>query len=52
MEAGWEAAWRNATSDASPAGVLVDWVVEAPALLGDRFLPLVSRVAREDLLAR
>jgi hypothetical protein len=48
----WEAAWGNATSDASTAGVLVDWPAEAPALLDDRFLALVSRAARADLISR
>ncbi|KAG2492959.1 hypothetical protein HYH03_008867 [Edaphochlamys debaryana] len=52
LNAAWVAAWRNATLDASPAGVAVDGRWEAPGLLDDRFLPISSRAARESLLLR
>ncbi|GIM00456.1 hypothetical protein Vretimale_5260, partial [Volvox reticuliferus] len=52
VEKDWQAAWRNATSDVSPSGVVIDWRLEAPDLLSDRFVSLVSRQAREMLLLR
>ncbi|EFJ43172.1 hypothetical protein VOLCADRAFT_106956 [Volvox carteri f. nagariensis] len=52
LEAEWQAAWSNATSDTSPSGVVVDGILEGPALLSDHFAPLVSREAREMLLSR
>ena len=52
LEAQWRTAWLAATSDASPAGVVVDWGSEAGDLLAEQYTPLVSRRAREALLAR
>lgn len=52
LEAEWRAAWEAATSTASRAGPIVDWDAEAPVLLGEHYDVLVSRAAREMLIAR
>jgi hypothetical protein len=48
----WQAAWRAATADASPSGVLIDAAAEAPAFLSPQYLPLASVAAREQFISR
>ncbi|KAG2427087.1 hypothetical protein HXX76_012598 [Chlamydomonas incerta] len=48
----WQAAWADATADRSPAGMGIDWVAEAPALLGPAYDGLVTAAARTAAIAR